>query len=58
MFQIGFILFIESFPNNAPCFPVDKDVYSETTSLCQLVCGVVSEDTLVCRHGQLQYFYE
>ena len=51
MFQIWFILFIETFPNNAPCFPMDKDVDRETTSLYQLVCGVVSGDTLVCRHG-------
>ena len=65
MFQIWFILFIETFPNNAPyfpnnapCFPMDKDVDRETTSLYQLVCVVVSGDTLVCRHGQLQYFYE
>ena len=55
MCQIWFILLIETFPNNAPYFPMDKDFDRETTSLYQLVCGVVSGDTLVCRHGQLQY---
>ena len=58
MFQIWFILFIETFPNSAPYFPMDKDDDRKTTSLYQLVCGVVSGDTLVCRHGQLQYLYE
>ena len=49
MFQIWFILFIETFPNNAlyfpnnaPCFPMDKDIDREATSLYQLVCSVVS----------------
>ena len=30
------------FPDNSPCFSMDKDVNRETTSLHQLVCGVVS----------------
>ena len=57
MFQIWFTLFIETFPNdapyfpnNVPCFPMDKDVDRVTISLYQLVCGVISGDTLVCRH--------
>ena len=54
MLQIWFILFIETFPNNAPCFPMDRG----TTFLYQLVCDVVGGDMLTCPHGQLQYFYE
>ena len=61
MLQIWFILFIETFPNNAPYFPNNAPCFlmdRGTTSSYQLVCDVVGGDTLTCPHGQLQYFYE